>query len=127
MRIDYGYRAQATTESNRSSGPGATANALGGPTAGDSSDSLGEDWELGQSQLSGAHPQVLSLAAKAAQLQEVREERVQALRYAIETGQYRPSHEQVAGAVLAHPDRQASRFTHSRLEPLRLERTGTGD
>jgi flagellar biosynthesis anti-sigma factor FlgM len=60
--------------------------------------SLGED----QAQLSGAHAQVQALAAQAAQLPEVRQEKVQALREAIEAGHYHASAENVAGAMLAH-------------------------
>jgi flagellar biosynthesis anti-sigma factor FlgM len=59
---------------------------------------LGKD----QTQLSGAHTQVTLLAAQAAQLPEVREERVQALRQAVLGGRYTTSPEQVAGAMFGH-------------------------
>jgi flagellar biosynthesis anti-sigma factor FlgM len=58
--------------------------------------SLGED----QAQLSGAHTQVQALAAQAAQLPEVRQEKVQALRQAIGAGRYHVSPEKVADAML---------------------------
>jgi flagellar biosynthesis anti-sigma factor FlgM len=59
---------------------------------------LGED----QAQLSGAHLQVQALAAQAAQLSEIRQEKVSALRQAILGGNYHPAVEQVADALFAH-------------------------
>jgi flagellar biosynthesis anti-sigma factor FlgM len=92
MRIDLNHGPLATTESNR--------NAQNNPASASSSSStaLGED----QAQLSGVHVQVQALAAQASQLPEVREERVYALRQAIQGGQYQAAPEQVAGAVVAH-------------------------
>ncbi len=58
----------------------------------------GED----QTDLSGAHAQVQALVAEASQLPEVREERVQALRQAVERGGYSTSPEAVAGALVGH-------------------------
>jgi len=92
MRIDLNHGPQATPESNRNSAQSITT------SSGSSSNALGED----QAQLSGAHVQVQALAAQASQLPEVREERVQALRQAIESGQYRVNPDHVAHAVLAH-------------------------
>jgi flagellar biosynthesis anti-sigma factor FlgM len=59
---------------------------------------MGED----QAQLSGAHLQVAALAAQAAALPEVRQERVQALRQAIQSGQYRSDAQKLAGALISH-------------------------
>jgi flagellar biosynthesis anti-sigma factor FlgM len=55
-----------------------------------------------QAELSGVRAQVRALAAQAAQLPEVRQERVQALRQIIERGLYCPGPVQVAGAILEH-------------------------
>jgi flagellar biosynthesis anti-sigma factor FlgM len=60
-------------------------------------EALGED----QAQLSGTHAQVEALTAQAGQLPEVRQEKVQALRQAVEAGRYHASPETVAGALLA--------------------------
>lgn len=96
MRIDLNYGSQVTPESNRSNASSPTAAASSASPAPGAS--LGED----QAQLSGAHPEVQTLAAQAAQLPEVREERVHALRQAVESGQYQASPGQVAGALVAH-------------------------
>ena len=58
----------------------------------------GED----QAQLSGIHIRGQALAAQISQLPEVRQERVQALRQAIQNGQYQASPEKVAGALFDH-------------------------
>jgi flagellar biosynthesis anti-sigma factor FlgM len=94
MRIDLNQAQQPLPETNRNSAAStgvavnsSASNALGG-----------ED----QAQLSGAHAQVLALVVQASQLPEVRQERVHALRQAIQSGQYQSSPEKVAGAVLAH-------------------------
>ena len=91
MRIELNSGTQPATESSRSSTPGSASTAS--PSA---SSAAGED----QAQLSGAHLQVQALAAQAAQLPELRQERVQALRLAIQGGSYDPGAEQVAGAML---------------------------
>jgi flagellar biosynthesis anti-sigma factor FlgM len=93
MRIDLNYGPQALAENSRTSAQNTTP-ASSSAAAG----ALGED----QAQLSGAHVQVEALAAQASHLPEVREERVQALRQAIQSGHYQPSPESVAGALLAH-------------------------
>jgi len=93
MRIDLNPGAQPTPESNRSNAQNTAA--LGSASG---SSALGED----QAQLSGAHTQVQALAAQASQLPEVRQERVHALRQAVESGQYHASPEKVAGALFAH-------------------------
>jgi flagellar biosynthesis anti-sigma factor FlgM len=97
MRIDLNPAPQALLESNRSS-------AASDAAAGNSSPSNGlaglggED----QAELSGAHVQAQALVAQAAQLPEVRQERVQSLRQAIQSGRYQSSPDEVAGAVVAH-------------------------
>jgi len=111
MRIDPNYAPQdygsrATLEGNRSDA-GNSASALStDPTARNLGEDLGRDQggDLGedQAQLSGAHAQVSGLTAQASQLPEIRQQRVQALRQALENGQYHASPQQVAGAVLAH-------------------------
>lgn len=99
MRIDLNREPQSTklSETNRSSaqntwaaGDSSASNALAGPT--------GED----QTELSGAHAQVLALVAQASQLPEIRQERVQSLRQAIHSGEYQSSPEKVAGAMYAY-------------------------
>jgi len=93
MRIDLTQGSQPAPETNRANARNESATNNASATSG-----LGED----QAQLSGAHAQVQALAAQAAQLPEVREERVQALRQAVEGRHYRPSPEKVAGAMFAH-------------------------
>ena len=93
MRIDPNYGPQSAQESNRVSAQNSVA---GGSSS--ANNALGED----QAQLSGAHVQVQALAAQASQLPEIREERVHALRLAVESGQYRADPETTAGAIFAH-------------------------
>jgi len=94
MRIDSNQGPQSVVTTAQASTQKATA--LSAQEA--SQSSLGED----QAQISGAHTQVQALAAQAAQLPEVRQEKVQALRQAIEAGRYHVSPENVAGGLLAH-------------------------
>jgi len=94
MRIDLNHGPQTLPEPNRSSPQ--NAGAAGGASS--STAASGED----QAVLSGAHAQVQSLVAQAFQLPEVREERVLALRQAIQSGHYESSPEKVAGAMFAH-------------------------
>jgi flagellar biosynthesis anti-sigma factor FlgM len=102
MRIDLNYGPQAMPESTRTDAQNGTA-AHRSPSisTGDVSGALsaggnGED----QAHLSGAHGEVEALAAQAAQLPEVRQGRVQALRQILVRGEYQPAPEQVAGAML---------------------------
>jgi flagellar biosynthesis anti-sigma factor FlgM len=95
MRIDLSHEPQALSESNRSSSSGTSV--LEGSWASGAL-SAGED----QAELSGTLAQVHTLVAKASQLPEVRQERVSALRQAVQSGSYQTSPEQVAGAVFAH-------------------------
>jgi flagellar biosynthesis anti-sigma factor FlgM len=99
MRIDLNYGSQAVAESNRSNSDN-TVMGSGSPISSpeDALAGLGED----QAQLSGTHIQIEALTAQASQLPDVRQERVEALRLAVQSGQYATSPENVAGAVIAH-------------------------
>ncbi len=90
MRIDLhnGTSPIAANESSRGQGAASASQTA----------SSGED----QAQLSGTHMQVEALAAQAAQLPEIRQEKVVALREAVEGGRYQVDHRQVADAMLAH-------------------------
>ncbi len=91
MRIDSNQGPQLTAEAGSTSSQ-STA------TASSSAWGVGED----EAQLSGAHVQVEALAAQAAQLPEVRQDRVSSLRQAVESGQYQASPESVAGSMFDH-------------------------
>jgi flagellar biosynthesis anti-sigma factor FlgM len=91
MRIDLNHTPELP-EPNRSS-----AQNTSGTANASASEVLGRE---DQAQLSGAHAQVLALVAQASQLPEVREERVQFLRQAIQSGQYQARPENTAAAVL---------------------------
>jgi flagellar biosynthesis anti-sigma factor FlgM len=93
MRIELNYGPQSAPEANSNT---STNRPSAGAAA--ASSALTED----QTQLSGAHLQVQALAAQAAQLPEVRQEKVQALRQAIESGHYDANPEKTAAAVMAH-------------------------
>lgn len=92
MRIDQNYGPQGTPETNSG---GAQRGASNTPAT---NSPLGED----QAQLSGAHTQVQALATLAAQLPEIRQEKVQALRLAVNSGQYQVRPQDVATALVAH-------------------------
>jgi flagellar biosynthesis anti-sigma factor FlgM len=93
MRIDSNHEPQSAVETGRTSAQsGAATSSSSGASV------LGED----QAQLSEAHTQVAALAEQAAQLPEVREEKVQALRQAVSSGQYQAPAEKVAGALLTY-------------------------
>lgn len=91
MRVNLNQAAQTAAESNTASS--ATRNNQA-PASG----VFGED----QAQLSGVHVQVQALAAQAAQLPEVRQERVNALRQVVSEGNYHPGADQVAQAIFDH-------------------------
>jgi flagellar biosynthesis anti-sigma factor FlgM len=93
MRIDLSLGPQPLPETNRGNTPGS-----GVPATSSAGALGGED----QAQLTGSHVQVLALVAQASQFPEVREERVQSLRQAIQSGQYQSSPEKIAGAIFAH-------------------------
>jgi flagellar biosynthesis anti-sigma factor FlgM len=92
MRVDSHYNPPPTTETNRNNTQNASA------ANNSASPSTGED----MTSLSGAQVQVQASAAQASQLPEVREQRVQSLRQALQSGLYQPASEQVAGALFAH-------------------------
>jgi flagellar biosynthesis anti-sigma factor FlgM len=91
MRINFhsGPQPAAEPESNRA------PNAAGRLTH---SSAAGAD----QAQLSAAHVQVQALAFQAAQLPEMRAEKVQSLREALATREYRVEPEKVAAALISH-------------------------
>jgi flagellar biosynthesis anti-sigma factor FlgM len=94
MRINPNQAAPTVSQSSRSSGQSAANTAIrsSGGTP------LGQD----QAQLSDIHAQVQTLTAQAAQLPEVRQEKVNALRQAVLGGSYRPGASQVAEGLFAH-------------------------
>jgi flagellar biosynthesis anti-sigma factor FlgM len=93
MRIDLNAGPQPLSETSRSNaGNVAASSSFTGKVPG------AED----QTELSGAHIQVQTLVAQASQLPEIREERVSALRQAVQSGHYRTTPEKVAGAIFAH-------------------------
>lgn len=96
MRIDSNHAAQALPESENSTS--AASGKTGAFTSSADASSLGED----QAELSGVHIQVQALVGQALQLPEIRPERVQALRQAVASGQYQPSPQEVAGALLSN-------------------------
>jgi flagellar biosynthesis anti-sigma factor FlgM len=93
MRIDLNPGPPTSPETSRSSAQN------NGPASSSARSPLDlED----QTELSGAHSQVQALVAQASQLPEIRQERVHALRQAIQSGQYESTPEKVAGAMFAH-------------------------
>lgn len=98
MRIDLNQGPQAAPEATASSVRNAPASSSSGASH------LAED----QAQLSATHAQVQALTAQAAQLPEVRQERVDSLRQAVESGRYRVSPQHVAGALLTHMARASA-------------------
>jgi flagellar biosynthesis anti-sigma factor FlgM len=92
MRIDLNHGSLPVPENIR----GGTA------TQTPAENSAGNVFVADQAELSGAHAQVQALTAQASQLPEVREERVHALRQALQSGQYHPGPEKIAGALFAH-------------------------
>ncbi len=59
---------------------------------------LGQD----QAQLSGASTEIQALAAQAAQMPEVRQARIEALRQELASGSYHPGTDKVAAAMVSH-------------------------
>lgn len=93
MRIDPRFGPQQAAENERTN-----SSPSGSAAANSTRLQIGQDQAL----LSGAHLQVQALAAEASQLPEVREERVAALRQAIQSGLYDMHPEKIAGALMAH-------------------------
>jgi flagellar biosynthesis anti-sigma factor FlgM len=96
MRIDGNTGAQALPESSRTNSQ--TAASGDARTAASSASATGQD----QAQLSGVHVQVQVLTAQALQLPEVRQDKVNALRQVVLSGNYQPSAGQTADALFAH-------------------------
>jgi flagellar biosynthesis anti-sigma factor FlgM len=92
MRIDLNQGAQPLSDSSQASNLATTGD--GSSRSG----AMGED----QTQLSGVHVQVQTLATQALQLPEIRQERVNALRQTILGGDYQLGSNQVAEAVFGH-------------------------
>jgi len=90
MRIDSYFTPQQTSETGRTR-QNSPANTSAGRL------DAGPD----QTQLSGAHTQVQALAAQASQLPEVRETKIQALREAVQGGQYRPNPDNIARGLIS--------------------------
>lgn len=91
MRIDLQQGPQQAPETSGSSGQ-SSSNAV----AARNSVGLGQDHAL----FSGTHVQVQALAALAAQLPEVRAEKVQALRESVHNGTYKAQPNEIAGALV---------------------------
>jgi len=100
MRIDSNQQTQALPESSRT-GNTSPASAEARPAA---SGALGED----QAQLSGVHAQVQALVGQAAQLPEIRQEKVNALRQVVLGGNYSPAPQQIADSLFEHMVVQAA-------------------
>ncbi|SRR5579872_520575 len=90
MRINPYFAPQQTSETGRSQ-PNSTVNT--------SSARLGPQSD--EAQLSGTHVQVQALAAQASQLPEVRQAKVQALRAAVQGGQYSLDPSNIARGMMA--------------------------
>jgi flagellar biosynthesis anti-sigma factor FlgM len=103
MRIDSNQSCHTVSESNPSASSSKTASSGNSPAKGGlrvnlNANAVNDD----QAQLFGAHLLARALATEAAQLPEVRQEKVSALRQAVRSGEYRPDPEQVAGALFSH-------------------------
>jgi flagellar biosynthesis anti-sigma factor FlgM len=96
MRIDGNAGAQGVPESSRSSNQTPAGGEARAAASGVSASA--ED----QAQLSGLHVQVQALTAQALQLPEIRQDKVNALRQVVLSGNYQPSAEQTAGALFMH-------------------------
>ncbi len=94
MRIDFHYGPQPTSESDRSR----TRNTASRGSSLSGEVQTGED----QAQLSGTHAQVQALLAQVSRLPESRQERIQSLRQAIQSGQYKPDPDHIAGGLFTH-------------------------
>jgi flagellar biosynthesis anti-sigma factor FlgM len=92
MRIDFHYGPQSTQQSEHSNG----SNRADHTTVAKNQPSVSDDL----AQVSGTRVQVQALAAKVLQLPALRQERIAALRNAIQSGQFRPDAEQTASALL---------------------------
>ena len=100
MRIDSNQDAQGAANSERASGPlPASANpASASASSALGSSALGED----QAELSGFHLEAQGLIAQLSGLPETTPQKVSALREAVVSGSYRPSPDEVAGALFSN-------------------------
>jgi flagellar biosynthesis anti-sigma factor FlgM len=96
MRINLNYGLPELPESGRTEKQNTPATSGAATNLSAANASSGED----EAMLSGSHTQVQTLTAQVLQLPEVRQQRVQALRQAVENGSYNPSPDDVAGALV---------------------------
>ena len=94
MRIDLNERPQPFAETSVIS----PKSMIGAYRASANNASAAED----RAELPRVHAQVRALVAQASQLPEVRQDRVHALRRAIQSGLYCPGHAKVAEAIFEH-------------------------
>jgi flagellar biosynthesis anti-sigma factor FlgM len=99
MRIDSNQSGQTVPESNQ---PAASPQSAGAAASGWPIVNLSVNLDEDQAQLSGTHGLVQALVAEAAQLPDVRREKVSSLRQSVQSGDYNPDPEQVAGALVSH-------------------------
>ncbi len=99
MRIDSNHSGQTVAEGTP---PTASAQTAGSNAAASGGPSVNSNLNEDQAQLSGTHVLVQALVAAAAQLPDVRQEKVSALRQAVQSGDYSPDPEQVAGSLVSH-------------------------
>jgi len=95
MRIDSSPSGKEVFQSDR---PATSSQAASSSSCLVGGRSVSED----QAQHPGTHVLVRALAAEVAQLPAVRQEKVSALRQAVQSGDYRTDPEQVAGALFSH-------------------------
>jgi flagellar biosynthesis anti-sigma factor FlgM len=101
MRMDTKQGCQTVSGKNHAATSSQTASRSISPASGELRVKLNQDSD--QAQLcGGARVLVQALATEAAQLPEVGQEKVSALRQAVLGGDYRPDPEQVADALFSH-------------------------
>jgi flagellar biosynthesis anti-sigma factor FlgM len=94
MRIDSNQGAQALSGATQNTSP---ATATEAARAANAEAVVGED----QAQFSGAHVQVQALAAQVAQMPEINQAKVDALRQSVLDGTYEPNAGDIADALLS--------------------------
>lgn len=102
MRIDSNFGPQPVPENDRRTTQNASASTSSSVSSGAETGLGAGQFGIDQAQLSAAHLQVQALAAQAAQLPELRQDRVSALRQAVLSGNYDTTAEQTAGALVGH-------------------------
>jgi|SRR5580658_10003096 flagellar biosynthesis anti-sigma factor FlgM len=103
MRIDSKQSGETLSESDQPATISQSARGSGSAGSGRlsvNSNSVNSNED--PAQLSGTHVLVQALAAEAAHLPEVRQEKVSALRRAVQSGDYSPDPAQVADALFSH-------------------------